>query len=102
MWALYGKSAAATGEVTANSGTPAANITTVVGDFVIATVAYRSTTTAANMSWTTLTKRFDGPADGAVRMFSGADYIATTTSTAIGGTIANYSSESALVGVAYR
>ncbi len=102
VWTVYGKSAAATAESTANTATPTATITTVAGDFCVAMLAYRCTVTTPGMGWTTATERFDGPGDGAVRMFAGADRVASGTSTDMGGTITNYTVESVLVAAAYR
>ena len=105
VWALYGRSPVATAESTTNTTTPVANLSTQVGDFCIGMVAFRATvTTLPAFSWTTATSRFDGPGDGSVRSRSGADYIATGTTTAMGGTV-NFpfsTTESALVAVAYR
>ncbi len=102
VWAVYNKAPVATAESTANSATPAATITTVSGDFCVATCAYRATVTTPSMAWNAATERFDGPGDGATRMFAGADLVASGTSTDMGGTISNYSAESVLVSVAYR
>ncbi len=105
VWDVYGKSAAATAKNTSNSTTPVATITTVAGDFCVGMLAYRinSGTTPA-FTWTAANERFDAAGDGAVRMFAGADLVASGTSTAMGGTITNpfSTTESALVAVAYR
>lgn len=105
VWVVYGKSAVATASSPTNSTTPVANLTTQVGDFCIGMVAFRATiATLPAFTWTTATSRFDGPGDGFVRSRAGADYVATGTTTAMGGTV-NFpfsTTESALVAAAYR
>lgn len=103
IWSLTsGAPTGQTGLAPTNVGTLSMSVTTAVGDVVIGVAAFRTSTSGARAAWNTATERYDADVDTNIRKHTGAEVVATGTSTDMGVVITNFSTDSAACSAAYR
>lgn len=87
LWTLTG--GAATGQVATDvttSTTGTLTVTTAVNDVVLAAAFFSGTSGTATAAWSSATERYDAQIENTFNSHTGADTVATTTSTGIGYT----------------
>lgn len=101
IWITNGAPVSTTFDEDNGTGPLTMDLPTIVGDFVIAAVAHRTTSGSNTVEWTGITQRYDAAIDGLVRQHSGGDIFATDGLTEITATIP-FLDESVCCAVAYR